>query len=190
MTRSPQPYRTQHRSLIIWALLILGLLARLYFGPVETPGPELLSEGIHEVRRVVDGDTLLLASGARVRLQGIDTPETVREDFPVESWGPEASQFTEDFVHRADNHVRLTFSAERKDRFDRFLAFVWNGDVLLNEELVLAGLAHARPAYRYSESIKRRLMKAQEEAQRAGRGIWSNQPGHLVPSNKLLETDR
>ncbi len=192
MKRSPRldhhrPYRNQHRALIIWTIIILALLARLYFGPNETSGPELLSEGIHEVRRVVDGDTLLLTSGARVRLQGIDTPETVREDFPVERWGPEAAQFTKDFVHRAGNHVRLTFGAERKDRFDRFLAFAWNGDVLLNEELVRAGLAHARPGYRYSGAIKRRLMNAQEAAQKAGRGIWSDQPGHLVPENELLQ---
>ncbi len=194
MKRSPQPYRNrpyrnQHRALIIWAIVILALLARLYFVPAESPGPELLSEGIHEVQRVVDGDTLLLTSGARVRLQGIDTPETVREDYPVERWGTEASQFTKDFVHRADNRVRLTFGSERKDRFDRFLVFAWNGDVLLNEELVRAGLAHARPNYRYNGSIKRRLMKAQEEAQRAGRGLWSDQPGHLVPTNELLEVD-
>ena len=44
---------------------------------------------------------------------------------------------------------------------------------MLNEELLRAGLAYARRDYRYSEAMKRRFTQAQEEAQRAGRGIWS-----------------
>ena len=71
--------------------------------------------------------------------------------------------------------MRLTFGLERRDQHDRFLAFAWNGDVLLNEELIRAGLAEARLDYRYSNTMKRRLAAAQEEAKRAGRGIWSTQ---------------
>ena len=136
--------------------------------------PGKLEEGVHEVRRAIDGDTILLASGARIRLQGVNTPETVMPNHPVEAWGPEASQFTKDFIKKAGHRVRLTFSLERKDRYDRFLAFVWNGDVMLNEELIRAGLGYARRDYRYSETMKRRFTKAQDEAKKAGRGIWSN----------------
>src|SRR5436190_4168639 len=92
--------------------------------------PERLDEGIHQVRRAIDGDTILLTSGARIRLQGINTPETVMPNHPIEAWGPEASQFTKNFIEKADHRVRLTFSLERKDKYDRFLAFVWNGDVM------------------------------------------------------------
>ena len=99
----------------------------------------------------------------------------MKPESPVEAWGPEASQFTKDFIERANHRVRLTFSLERKDRYDRFLAFVWNGDVMLNEELVRAGLAQARLDYRYSGTMKQRLAKAQDEARRAGRGIWSEE---------------
>jgi micrococcal nuclease len=173
MTRPPRRYWSDHRAAGAWLVCLLLILWRVFAFDEAPPGPELLEEGMHEVRRVVDGDTLLLTSGARVRLQGIDTPETVAEDRPVEPWGPEASQFTKDFIQRAHDHVRLTFSLERKDRHDRFLAFVWNGDVMLNEELVRAGLAHARLDYRYAAPMKRRLAAAQEEARRAGRGLWS-----------------
>jgi micrococcal nuclease len=117
----------------------------------------------------------LLDSGARVRLQGIDTPETVRENAPVERWGPEASAFAKQFVERAGHKVRLTFSLERKDRYDRFLAFVWHGELMLNEELVRAGLAHAQMDYRYSGPMKRRLAAAEREARDRMRGIWSTQ---------------
>ena len=77
------------------------------------------------------------------------------------------------FPPTANNRVRLTFGLERKDRYDRFLAFVWDGDVMLNEELVRAGLAFARLDYRYSGAMKRRLAAAQDEARQAGRGVWS-----------------
>jgi micrococcal nuclease len=152
---------------------ILLVLWRIYAEPPAPAVPVLMEEGTYAVRRVVDGDTLLLESGARVRLQGIDTPETVREDHPVEPWGPEASKFAKDFVGRAGGRVRLTFDEERLDQHNRYLAFVWDDGVLLNEELVRAGLAETRLGYRYSSGMKRRLAAAAEEARRARRGIWS-----------------
>ena len=173
MNHSQRRYWYDHRGAAIWFICLLLVAWRAYESSQGSAAPDKLEEGIHEVSRVVDGDTLLLASGARVRLQGINTPETVKPEAAVEAWGAEASQFTKDFIHRANNRVRLTFSLERKDRYDRFLAFVWDGDTMLNEELVRAGLAQARLDYRYSGAMKRRLEQAQEEARGAGRGIWS-----------------
>jgi len=159
-----------------WVVLVVAVLLRLGYHGTDDSTATALAEGRHRVARVVDGDTLLLDSGARVRLQGIDTPETVRPDHPVEPWGPEATQFVEQFVQRAGYQVELTFSAERLDQYGRYLAFVWHDDLLLNEELVRAGLAEARLGYRYSGIMKRRLAAAQEQAQAQGRGIWSDQP--------------
>jgi micrococcal nuclease len=172
VNRPPRRYWHEHRGVAIWLILLLLAVWRAY-SAAESAAPEQLAEGIHEVRLAVDGDTLLLTSGARVRLQGVNTPETVKPDHAVEAWGPEASQFTKDFIEKADHRVRLTFSLERKDRYDRFLAYVWDGDVMLNEELLRAGLADARRDYHYSDAMKRRFTQAQEEARRAGRGIWS-----------------
>lgn len=184
MKRPSGRYWHEHRALAFW-LVCTALVAWRGFA-ITTGGsaPEFLSEGLHEVARVVDGDTLLLASGARVRLQGIDTPETVQPDQPVEAWGPEANRFTKNFIANAANRVQLTFSLERKDRYDRFLAFVWNGNVMLNEELVRAGLANARLDFRFSGIMKNRLAKAQDDARRAGRGIWSNTAALPTSSTK------
>ncbi|MBX3432414.1 MAG: thermonuclease family protein [Pirellulales bacterium] len=130
------------------------------------------------VERVVDGDTLLLGpDGTRARLQGIDTPETVKEDSPVEPWGPEATQFTRDFVRAAGNRVEIEVDGERQDQYGRRLVFVWAGERLLNEELVRAGLARPKLAYDYSQAKKDRLKQAQREAQAARRGIWSDKNG-------------
>jgi micrococcal nuclease len=172
--RSSPPYWRDLRSVWYWIALALAIAAKWYSSSSSHQGHESLQEGVHEVRRVVDGDTLLMTSGARIRLEGIDTPETVKENTPVQPWGPEASQFTKDFVERAGGRVRLTFPLDRRDQYDRFLAFVWNGEELLNDELVRAGLARAKLGYNYSAAMKRRFADAQKEAQREGRGIWSH----------------
>jgi micrococcal nuclease len=161
-----------------WLLVLVAALILLRYGDLSfspTP-PESLSEGTYAVQRVVDGDTLVLANQARVRLIGVDTPETKHPDLPVEPFGPEAAEFTRRFVADAGGSVRLEFDRERVDRYDRFLAYVWAGDRMLNEELVRAGLATAATQYRYSEAMKRRFRRAEDEARAAGRGIWSLEP--------------
>jgi len=140
--------------------------------------PELLDAGPHEVTDVVDGDTLVLANQARVRLFGADTPETKHPSLPPEPWGHEATEYTRAFIGSA--LVRLEFDLERKDRFGRFLAYVYVEDRLLNEELLRAGLARARLEYPYSAEMKRRFQKAEAEAKATRRGIWSS-PIPAVP---------
>jgi micrococcal nuclease len=104
----------------------------------------------------------------------VDTPETVKPNHPVEPWGPQASEFTRQFV--AGGPVRLEFDRERLDRYGRFLAYVWVGGRMLNEELLRAGLARMEPQYRYARTVKERFRRAEEEAKAAGRGIWSGLP--------------
>lgn len=147
------------------------------------PALESLSEGEYDIVRVVDGDTLIVrpSSGsdqssaeprqARVRLLGIDTPETVKPNHPIEPWGPEAAAFTRDFL--AGGRAELRLDRRRKDRYDRFLAYVYVEDRMLNEELVRAGLARASHYPGDSPQIARRLRQAEEAARQARRGLWS-----------------
>jgi micrococcal nuclease len=163
--------RQLRRGLLLLALAVVAAL-QASRGCQLDRFPEPLAEGHYHVQRVVDGDTLLLHGGARVRLMGVDTPETVKPDHPVEPWGPEASEFTRSFVGGGD--VRLQFDRERTDRFGRYLAYVWVRDRLLNEELLRAGLARWEPGYHYNQSMKTRFRRAQREAQNAQRGLWSD----------------
>ena len=166
-------YRVRRPLAFVALLLLFALLRFLAPGDRQAPGPEQLAEGTYQVERVVDGDTLLLVGGARIRLIGADTPETVKPNHPVEPFGPEATDFTRRFVTDAGGEVRLQMDRERKDRFDRFLAYVYAGDRMLNEELIRNGLATARTEFNYSQSMKRRFRRAEDEARSAGRGIWS-----------------
>ena len=158
-----------------WAVAVLLLLVaiRLWQDYSIPRPPEALTEGTYRVERVVDGDTLVLANQARIRLWGADTPETVHPRKPVEPFGPEASDFTEQFIAAGSGTVRLQMDRERLDKYDRFLAYVWVDDRMLNEELIRAGLATAETGYNYSQSMKTRFRRAENEAKSNRRGIWS-----------------
>jgi micrococcal nuclease len=132
-----------------------------------------LEPGVYRVERVVDGDTLLLAGHRRLRLQGVNSPESVKPDWPVEPFGPEASEFTKQFVRDAGNQLRIEVDGESVDQHGRYLAFAWSGDRMLNEELVRAGLARATLGYDFSPRKKEVLRRAQQEAKRARRGLWN-----------------
>lgn len=172
-------------------LIVVALGAiRLFFSAGDAE-PEALAEGEYAVGYVIDGDTLALANGARVRLQGINTPEVARDGRLAEPLADEATTFALAFVNESGRRVTLTFGAERQDHYGRHLAFVWRGEMMLNEELVRAGLAHARPDYRFSGRMKRRLLAAQDEARNAGRGLWADggplaEPTPPQPTHALL----
>ena len=162
------PWRTLRGRRLSWPI-VLAIVALFAFriwqdSLAPAPPPEALTEGIYLVERVVDGDTLLLANQARIRLQGPDTPETVKPGTPVEPFGPEATQFTQQFIDDCDGLVRLEFDRERQDKYGRFLAYVWADDRMLNEELIRAGLATAETGFRYSQSKKTLFTRAEDEA--------------------------
>jgi micrococcal nuclease len=181
MTIKPRRIRRDPRSQVVYVLVITTLLLlgwwlepHLATNPVATKTPRALDNGTYEVSRVVDGDTLLLKKDRlRVRLQGVDTPETVKEGAPVEVWGPEATAYTDRFIREAGNRVDITVDGEGVDQYGRHLAFVWHDGRLLNEELIVEGFARAKLEYDYSQKMKDRLRSAQEKARRETRGIWS-----------------
>jgi endonuclease YncB( thermonuclease family) len=159
--------------------------------------PERLDAGHYRVESVTDGDTLRLTNGARVRLIGVDTPET---SFSPRSGGEDQplAQDAKSFTRRAteSGQVRLEFDKERVDKYGRFLAYVWYVDreneevLLLNEELVRAGLARARLGYSYSEAMKRRFRAAESEARQTRRGIWSLREEQPQSVNERFPTNR
>jgi micrococcal nuclease len=128
--------------------------------------------GTYRIQRVVDGDTLVLVGvKEHVRLIGANTPETVKQNTPVQPWGPEATAFTKKFL--AGGEVRIEFDGSHHDKYGRLLALVYVGDRMLNEELIREGLAKAETQYSYSAAMKSRFRRAEAEAKAARRGIWS-----------------
>lgn len=166
----------RRRWLTVALVLAVALLLRLADRAVPPGVPRQLDPGVYRVERVVDGDTLVLAGGARVRLIGADTPEAFVPDGRPEPFSRQATRFTEQFIADGGGEVQLEFDGPRKDRYDRFLATVWVGDRMLNEELLRAGLARLRSEFPFSPPLKARLRRAQEKAEAAGRGIHGALP--------------
>ena len=122
------------------------------------------------VERVVDGDTVVLEDGRRLRLIGIDTPETVAPGEPVGCFGPEASARTKSLVE--GRAVTLEKDVSETDRYDRILRYVYLPDGrMLNEVLVAEGYARA---IRYPPDVKYagRFESAEATARDARLGLW------------------
>jgi len=128
------------------------------------------------VTRVVDGDTVVVRLGGRderVRLIGIDTPETVDPRKPVQCFGKEASNRTKALLPPG-TAVRLERDVEARDRYGRLLAYIYrvNDGMFVNLALAEDGYAHQLtipPNIAYAD----RFAAAAADAQRAGRGLWS-----------------
>lgn len=184
-----RPVRRRLPTLPTVAFLLLCCLAALRWSTPAPPPADALPDAaqLHRVTRVVDGDTLLLETGHRVRLIGVDTPETKHPDRPPEPWGWEASEFTRGLVDQ--KLVRLDYDRERFDRYQRVLAYVYCDGWLLNEELIRAGLSPAKTTFPFRSDMQRRFRNAEQQAREAGRGLWSQptpQPGPNWPRPPVI----
>ena len=152
--------------------------------PVKEKAPGLPAA---RVTRVVDGDTIHVALNGRdetVRLIGVDTPETVHPEKPVEPYGPEASAFTKSRLN--GKTVYLEFDVQERDKYGRLLAYVWldePGEItdaeirmkMINAILLLEGYAQlltVPPNVKYADHF----VRYQREAREAGKGLWGLDP--------------
>lgn len=157
-------------------LLLVGaaLLLRPWEGVTGAPaGP---AEATALVTRVVDGDTVeARIDGALedIRYIGVDTPETVKPDTPVQCFGPRASAFNHRLVE--GRRVRFVFGTERRDIYGRLLAYAYLGPRFVNAELLRRGLARTLaipPNTRFAS----RFSRLESGAARDGVGLWGTCP--------------
>jgi micrococcal nuclease len=125
------------------------------------------------VKRVVDGDTIEIEDGQKVRYIGIDTPETVDPRRPVDCFGKEASNENKKLVE--GKKVILVKDVSETDKYGRLLRLVYlsrpEGNLFINDYLVRQGFAKVvtyPPDVKYAEEFK----KAEEEARNNNRGLW------------------
>ena len=136
-------------------------------GVARTAEPEV------RVVEVVDGDTIVVAfaNGATdtVRLLGVDTPETKHPTKGVECFGPEASAFTKHAL--TGRVVRLESDVERRDVYDRRLAYVWVAGHRFNDVLLRRGYARFL-VIPPNDAHGRELLAAELDARDHHRGLW------------------
>lgn len=137
------------------------------------------------VERVIDGDTIKLSNGGRVRFIGVDTPEVYysnklirdakkskRDRATIQKLGRRASDFTKNLLN--GKRVRLEYDVQRRDRYGRILAYVYIEDgTFVNAKLLEEGYAQVltiTPNVKYSEYF----LKLQREARENKRGLWAD----------------
>ena len=143
------------KSLIFFAFFIFSL--------------SIFASNFYICTRVVDGDTIVVESIGKVRLIGVDTPETVHPRKPVEYFGKEASNFTKKMVK--GKKVRLEYDQQRKDKYNRTLAYVYLEDgTFLNAEIIKQGYGQAYTKYpfKYLDQFR----EYEKEARENKRGLW------------------
>ncbi|HZJ18358.1 MAG TPA: thermonuclease family protein [Patescibacteria group bacterium] len=132
-----------------------------------------------KVIRVIDGDTVEIEGGQKIRYIGIDTPE-VGDCYSVESTNKN-KQLVEGKIIRLEKDVSET------DRYGRLLRYVYIEDVFVNEILVKDGYAQV---YTYPPDVKynEKFLKAQKEARKNNSGLWSVCPSTSKPTSTLINT--
>jgi micrococcal nuclease len=127
------------------------------------------------VLRVVDGDTLVVRIGTRsekVRLIGVNTPESVDPRRPVQYFGKEASGFTRRLAAGQRVVLRGDPGGLGRDRYGRLLRYVFLPDgTLLNAEIIRQGYGHAYVRYPFSRMEEFRALERQ--AREKGLGLWA-----------------
>ena len=190
------PARAPRALLVLLVLLLVGLVAGCE-GLVEDVGggagrapadlrttaaeraswPDPPKDAVAvKVQRVVDGDTFVAMVNSRkerVRVIGVDTPESVDPNRPDEPYGKEASNFAKHYLD--GETVRLAGDVEPRDRYGRMLAYVWLRDgTFWNALLAAEGYAQQLtipPNVTYAPLFRRLVA----EARRDDRGLWAEE---------------
>lgn len=180
--------RRMQRTII--ALIILAASAVTYYlqtnpaaqqtasTTTTQSAPEVLGTeqpGYHKVTGVSDGDTIevdMNGTSEKIRMIGVDTPESVKPNSPVQCFAPEASSFTK--KHLSGQSVRLEADpvGDNRDRYDRLLRYVYLADgTLWNQKLISDGYGFAYLSFAFSKSDD--FAASQETAKSAKLGLWN-----------------
>lgn len=132
-----------------------------------------ISEKLYKVTRVVDGDTIIIdynGTEERVRLIGIDTPESVHPNAEKNTeFGKIASNFTKEKLE--NKHVKIELDVQERDKYGRILAYVYIDDVMYNKTLLKEGYAKIAtypPNIKYVDNFT----EIQKEAKNNKKGLW------------------
>jgi micrococcal nuclease len=155
------------RKIPIWAVIVT-LCAVALARAVEQKAEPPVTAAV--VERAVDGDTVVLVGGERVRYIGVDTPEMHHPKKPVQAYAREALEFNRRLVE--GKKIRLEMDVDRQDKYGRTLAYVFLEDGrFVNAELLKEGYAQLLtipPNVRYVDLFT----GLQKQARENKRGLW------------------
>ncbi len=164
------------RALGVAGIVAVAVLITAWSGALDSDGAPSADAGVGTVVRVIDGDTVDVAVAGdeeRVRLIGVDTPESVAPERPVQCFGAEASDRTKELLP-VGTAVRLERDEVSRDRYGRLLAYIYRVDdgLLVNLDLIEGGFADA-VTYGDNEALYDTFVAAEAAARSGGVGLWS-----------------
>ena len=134
--------------------------------------------------RVIDGDTIVIEGGEKIRLIGVDTPELHHPKKPVQYYAKEAKKFTKSLVEEKD--VQLEYDRQRKDKYGRTLAYVYLKDrTFLNIEIIKQGYGFAYTKFPFKYLIK--FKEYEKEAREQKKGLWGKKGKRIKPLTLYIE---
>ena len=154
-----------HRFKIILLSIPLSLLVFLSSACIPPTATDTV-----RVTMVIDGDTIIISTGQKVRYIGIDTPEM----FPEEAFAQEATRVNREIVQ--GKAIRLEKDISETDRYGRLLRYVWVDGTMVNIELTRRGLAIAK-AYPPDTKYRALLEAAELQAKLSRQGMWAQNVG-------------
>jgi micrococcal nuclease len=170
------------RKLNSWGAVIIFVISLLLFahqeGLFDNAGRTVVENnpGMYRVTQFVDGDTIAVDMNGKtekVRMIGIDTPETHKPNTPVQCYGPAASAFTKNTIGNKKVRLEADGLNSNRDRYERLLRYVYLPDnTLLNEKIIREGFGFYYPYFPFTKSAA--FEKAQTAAQTDKKGIWGN----------------
>jgi len=122
------------------------------------------------VKRVIDGDTIVLSDNRKVRYIGIDSPELHHPTKPIQCFATEAALLNTELVE--GKTIVMQKDVSETDKYGRLLRYVWIGDVFVNNYLVEEGFARQEtipPDVAYATLFKESAKKARLQ----NKGLWS-----------------
>ncbi len=172
--QGPKELNLKMTKKITFYILILIILSLSLTGCFESETKTGQNKRTYFVYRIIDGDTIELSNAKLVRYIGIDTPEVRKKiagtwQYDPEPYALQANDCNKDLVE--GKKVILEFDVEKEDKYNRWLAYVYVDEKMVNEEILKQGYAKLLsipPNTKYYV----RLKTAQTQANEAKRGIW------------------
>ena len=175
-------YKKSYLKLSVIAIILIASM--IVFGQVSAPKTypieDFTKDTAYQVIDIIDGDTIKInykGEQTTVHLIGVDTPETVHPQKPVEPFGKEATYFLKNLL--LDESVYLRFDVQKTDKYGRTLAYLYRAPdgLFVNLEIVRQGYGKVYTVFPFKH--KTLFQHYGGQAQKAGRGLWNADPQPL-----------